>query len=279
MQKNLLFVVIAVLSVGLIGLLIAFEKVSAERDELKRFSEQQQDSLRYLRLKTLGDSLLLSGEDSLALLVFKRADTLFTQSVLAERAQSFIKTRDRLRQNRREEFETLRKKMQTTLRTLLSREEDVRSRDNQLRDMNQEYERLQQEIATLQKELEEKARSIGKLEFKTSRGNAVYYVGDVKDGKANGYGSGLFATGSIYVGTWKDNRKHGTGRYTWKDGSIYDGEYANDMRNGMGTYFFTTGEKYVGEWRNDKREGKGTLYSKNGEVLLDGMWKNDEFVR
>ncbi len=270
---------IAVLGVGLIGLLIAFEKVSSERDDLKRLTEQQRDSLLYLRLETLGDSLLLSGEDSSALLVFKRADALFAQSVLAERAQSFIKTRDSLRQNKREEFETLRKKMQTALRTLLSREEDISSRDNQLRDMNQEYERLQAELATLQKELDEKVRSIGKLEFKTSRGNSVYYVGDVKDGKANGYGSGSFSTGSIYVGTWKDNRKHGTGRYTWKDGSIYDGEYENDYRNGIGTYFFTTGEKYVGEWLNDKREGKGTLYNKNGEVLLDGIWKNDEFVR
>ncbi len=279
MQKNLLFVVIAVLSVGLIGLLIAFEKVSSERDELKRLNEQQQDSLHYLRLKTLGDSLLLSGEDSLAMLVFKHTDTLFAQSTLTTRAKWFIDIRNRLRQNKREEFEALRKKMQATLHLLLSCEEEISSKDNQLRYMNQEYERLQQEIATLQKELEEKARSVGKLEFKTSRGNDVYYVGDVKDGKANGYGSGLFATGSIYVGTWKDNRKHGTGRYTWKDGSVYDGEYVDDMRNGRGTYFFTTGEKYVGEWRNDKREGKGTLYSKNGEVLLDGMWKNDEFVR
>lgn len=279
MQKSASLISISILSVALVGLAVAFATVSSERSDLKRLVERQRDSLLYFRLQSFGDSLLLLGEDSLALLAFERADSLFSQSALTERAQSFINVRDSLRRDRQEEFETLRKKMQTTLRALLSREEDIGSRDNQLRDMNREFERLQQELAALQKELDEKARSIGKLEFKTSRGNSVYYVGDVKDGKANGYGSGSFSTGSIYVGTWKDNRKHGAGRYTWKDGSIYDGEYENDYRNGVGTYFFTTGEKYVGEWVNDKREGKGTLYDKKGEVLLDGIWKNDEFVR
>ncbi len=279
MQKSLSTISIGILSIGLIGLAIAFEKTNRERSELKRMVEQQQDSLFYFRMKTLGDSLLLSGEDSLALQVFKQLDSLFEQSVLTERAKAFLRTRDSLQKENQEVFEALRARMQRTLRTLLSREEDVSSRDNQLRDLKQEYERLQEQLTALQKELDEKVRSIGKLEFKTSRGNSVYYVGDIKNGKANGYGSGSFSTGSIYVGTWKDNRRHGLGRYTWKDGSIYDGEYANDYRNGIGTYYFTTGEKYVGEWVNDKREGKGTLYDKNGAVLLEGMWKNDEFVR
>lgn len=278
MQKQL-SILVGVLTMICIGLGIALARVASERNDLKSLVAKQQDSLLYFRLETLGDSLLLAGNDSLAILTFARADSLFSQSDLTQRAAFFISNRDSLRQNRREEFETLRRKMQQTLRSLLAREEDVRSRDNQLRDMNQEYELLQQELSALQKELEEKVRSIGKLEFKTARGNSVYYVGDVKDGKANGYGSGSFSTGSIYVGTWKDNRKHGTGRYTWKDGSIYDGEYENDYRNGIGTYFFTTGEKYVGEWKNDKREGKGTLYDKNGKVVLEGIWKNDEFVR
>ncbi|MFN3560461.1 MAG: hypothetical protein ACK4XY_08075 [Chloroherpetonaceae bacterium] len=278
MQKQFL-ISLAGLIVICIGLGIALGWVASERRELKSLVAKQQDTLIYFRLETLGDSLLLAGNDSLAILTFARADSLFSQSDLTQRAEFFIRNRDSLRQNRREEFETLRRKMQQTLRSLLAREEDVRSRDNQLRDMNQEYELLQQELSALQKELEEKVRSIGKLEFKTSRGNSVYYVGDVKDGKANGYGSGSFSTGSIYVGTWKDNRKHGTGRYTWKDGSIYDGEYENDYRNGIGTYFFTTGEKYIGEWKNDKREGKGMLYDKNGKVVLEGIWKNDEFVR
>jgi len=279
MQKFLSPISIGILSIGLIGLAIAFEKANRERSELKRLVEQQQDSLSYFRLKTMGDSLLLMGEDSLALRLFRHTDSLFERSVLTERAKLFIHNRDSLQRESQEAFETLRSRMQRTLRTLLSREEDVSSRDNQLRDMKQEYERLQEQLAALQKELDEKVRSIGKLEFKTSRGNSVYYVGDIKNGKANGYGSGSFSTGSIYVGTWKDNRKHGFGRYTWKDGSIYDGEYANDYRNGIGTYYFTSGEKYVGEWVNDKREGKGTLYDKNGDILLEGMWKNDEFVR
>jgi len=279
MQKSLSLISIGILSIALIGLAVAFEKANRERSELKHLVEQQQDSLSYFRLKTMGDSLLLMGEDSLALLLFRHTDSLFERSVLTERAKLFIHNRDSLQRESQEAFETLRSRMQRTLRTLLSREEDVSSRDNQLRDMKQEYERLQEQLAALQKELDEKVRSIGKLEFKTSRGNSVYYVGDIKNGKANGYGSGSFSTGSIYVGTWKDNRKHGFGRYTWKDGSIYDGEYANDYRNGIGTYYFTSGEKYVGEWVNDKREGKGTLYDKNGAVLLEGMWKNDEFVR
>ncbi len=279
MQKYLWVVLMVVFTAALMALIIVVQQVSAERESLKSLVAQKQDSLRYLQLKTIGDSLLLYGNDSLALVTFAQADKLFGQSALMSRAQLFIAMRDSLRQVQQDKFATLQRKVQSTLRSLLLREEDLMLRDTQLRTMNQELEHFQTQLSLLQKELEERARSIGKLEFRTPRGSLVYYVGDIKDGKANGYGSGLFSTGGIYVGTWKDNKRHGTGRYTWKDGNIYDGEYENDYRNGFGTYFFTTGEKYVGEWVNDKREGKGTLYDKDGKIWLDGTWQNDEFVR
>ncbi len=150
-KKNLFVVAIAVLGVGLIGLLITFEKVSSEQDELKRLTVQQRDSLLYFHLKTLGDSLLFLGEDALAQEMFERADKIFGQSALIARAETFINRRDRLRQHRRDEFETLRKSLQSTLRSLLAREEDIRSRDTQLRDMTQAYERLQAELSALKK--------------------------------------------------------------------------------------------------------------------------------
>lgn len=223
--------------------------------------------------------MLLTGNDALALLVYERADSLFGKTTLSERARGFVQRRDSAEKIQRDEVADLRRRMRWALRAALDRQAELNSRDAQLSQTRQELARFKNDLAELKRELEEKSRAVGKLEFKTSRGATVYYVGEIKDGKADGFGSGSFSTGSLYVGTWKDNRKHGTGRYVWKDGSAYEGDYVSDQRDGVGTYFFATGEKYVGEWKNDKRDGKGALYDKNGNILLEGTWKNDEFVR
>ncbi|MEM8527095.1 MAG: hypothetical protein AAGG68_20815 [Bacteroidota bacterium] len=116
------------------------------------------------------------------------------------------------------------------------------------------------------------------LTFKSSKGNEVYYVGAVKEEKANGDGVALLSTGSRYVGSWKDNEKHGTGNFYWQDGAYYEGEYEEDKRNGQGSYHFPSGELYVGGWKNDLRDGEGVFYNKKGRVIAKGVWKEDKLV-
>jgi hypothetical protein len=116
------------------------------------------------------------------------------------------------------------------------------------------------------------------LTFTSRQGNEVYYVGNIKNGKANGRGVALLSSGSRYLGEWENNMKHGVGEFHWPDGASYEGEYENDMRSGQGTYRFPDGSVFVGEWEDDLRSGEGIFYDKKGEVVARGVWEDDELV-
>ena len=116
------------------------------------------------------------------------------------------------------------------------------------------------------------------LTFESSQGNDVFYVGDVRRGKANGNGVALLSSGSRYQGEWRDNRRHGQGTFHWPDGAYYEGQYVEDERDGRGTYHFPDGSVFVGEWEADLRNGEGIYYDKDGEVVARGLWDDDELV-
>ena len=133
------------------------------------------------------------------------------------------------------------------------------------------------QVKNMRRQLENK--SFGEyLTFESSKGSVMNYVGQVKNGKANGRGVALLNTGSRYEGEWRDNERHGQGTFYWTDGQYYVGEYRNDTRHGIGSYYWPNGEKFEGEWANDQRNGQGTFYGKEGEILAKGFWKNDELV-
>mgnify|MGYP001266252789 CR=1 FL=1 len=112
-----------------------------------------------------------------------------------------------------------------------------------------------------------------------SKGNEIYYLGETNEGKANGFGAGLWKKGGHYNGMWKDNLRDGEGTYFWADGEHYEGEFKSDKRNGKGKYTWKNGIYYIGEWKEDKRHGAGVLYEKNGVVRLRGVWENDQFLK
>ncbi len=138
-------------------------------------------------------------------------------------------------------------------------------------------EQAQLEVKRLKAQLSN-SNSSDYLEFKTSKGTKLHYVGAVKNNKANGYGIAILDTGSRYEGQWKNNLRHGQGKFYWNDGEIYEGEYSNDRREGYGTYYWDNGEKYVGEWKEDARNGKGEFYNKRGKLKASGVWENDKLV-
>nr|WP_299382306.1 hypothetical protein [Allomuricauda sp.] len=143
--------------------------------------------------------------------------------------------------------------------------------------LNFALEKAKVQLAQLQKQL--KRKSSGQyLTFTNSKGSLMHYVGQVKDGKANGYGVAILNTGSRYVGEWKDNNRHGEGSFYWADGQYYSGSYANDKRSGKGTYHWPNGEKFVGQWKDDERMGEGAFYGKKGDIVASGVWENDELV-
>jgi len=142
--------------------------------------------------------------------------------------------------------------------------------------------RLREAFSTqvqLSQEIEELKNAYAKMEFDNEDGQHVKYFGEIKAGKANGYGIAFFESKGIYAGYWKDNIRHGKGKYIWANGDTYEGNFVNGKREGYGVYTFASKEKYVGEWDHDVRDGHGTVYAKNGDVLLDGNWDNDHFIR
>lgn len=142
---------------------------------------------------------------------------------------------------------------------------------NDLSDSKQIINELKTKLASKEK--------VQVISFKNEKGNLIHYLGEVRDGKANGGGVGIFDTGGIYKGEWKNNKRHGKGIYEWKDGHKYEGDFVNGEREGQGTYIWSSGEKYVGQWSSGKRNGEGVLYDKDNNVSFSGLWQDDKIKK
>jgi len=143
--------------------------------------------------------------------------------------------------------------------------------------LNFALEKAELQLSSVKNQMQEKI--FGEyITFKSTKGNRLHYVGQVKNKKANGIGIAILDSGSRYEGEWQNNKRHGQGTFYWIDGEHYEGSYKDDLRSGQGTYYWTNGEKYVGNWEKDMRNGKGTFYGKDGKVLTSGVWKDDKLV-
>lgn len=148
-------------------------------------------------------------------------------------------------------------------------------------------EQIQRQMATLLLEEQELKKSLQStqenlpvsIEFVNRKGVKVSYFGEVKNGKANGYGVGFYEGGGVYRGFWMENMRHGQGMYTWKNGDTYEGNYSQGERDGFGIYTFVSGEKYRGDWKSDVREGYGELWSPDGQLQWKGQWQKDKGVK
>jgi len=56
-------------------------------------------------------------------------------------------------------------------------------------------------------------------------GNRGTYVGEYRNGRANGKGSWSFPSGNKYIGEFRDDQFHGQGTYTFSDGQKHVGEF------------------------------------------------------
>jgi hypothetical protein len=80
----------------------------------------------------------------------------------------------------------------------------------------------------------------------------------------------------IYVGEVKNGKADGIGAYTSKQsGTVYSGQFVADTFSGIGTMTWTNGSKYVGEWSNDSGI-KGVMTYSDGRTAI-GTVKNAVF--
>lgn len=82
-----------------------------------------------------------------------------------------------------------------------------------------------------------------------------------------------------YSGSFSGYDISGNGTYVWPNRERYEGKFKKNMRHGKGTMFYKDGTYFYGKWKNNKRNGKGQLYQKNGDLIKDGLWENDVFIK
>lgn len=103
--------------------------------------------------------------------------------------------------------------------------------------------------------------------------NNEKYIGEIKNGKRDGFGIYYFNDGSTYEGAWLNGKKYGKGKYTLPDKRYYEGDWKDDKRHGLGLFVFKDGSEYQGQWKDDKRTGNGNL-SFNDGTEYEGDWLN-----
>ena len=77
------------------------------------------------------------------------------------------------------------------------------------------------------KSISEKEKKVEENVANSIKFNEATYVGEVKKGKANGFGVFTFSDGSIYEGKVSKNRIKGEGKYTDSQGNVYEGKFKN----------------------------------------------------
>jgi hypothetical protein len=238
------------------------KKLQNEAYQKLILDKQRTDSL-FIYYKTIqkAQNYFLQDQDSLALELLK------PYGKISDSIQNHIQ------QIRR--FNKLNRDVENSLNSENKREQ-IQKRDA-IADILAENIIVKNELALVKYELDDLKKPKAMLDLVSSKGVKFQYIGQVKNGSANGFGIGLFESGSVYKGFWKDNMRHGKGVFTWKDGERYEGNYLQDKREGEGDYYWKNGEFYKGQWREDKRNGVGKLYKKSGKIKKEGFWVDDEY--
>ncbi|MCL6265907.1 MORN repeat-containing protein [Flagellimonas myxillae] len=279
-QFNKFVYFLLALTIGFAG--FYFIKAKNLQQQLESEKEMQQDiaSIDVVEEEDLTaiDAMIIDGDDySEALKAYQEK---YEEHQAAEEAELQLRislTQKLLELDRKPQQDSAIAELQQRLDSLTTVIETAPKEVQQYDSLNFVLEKSKVQIARMQRQLKQK--SFGEyLTFTNAKGSQMHYVGQVKDGKANGYGVAILSTGSRYIGEWKNNERHGEGSFYWADGQYYSGNYVNDKRSGEGTYHWPNGEKFVGLWKDDERMGEGAFYGKKGDIVASGVWENDELV-
>ncbi len=125
------------------------------------------------------------------------------------------------------------------------------------------------DLLTFLENSSEAKRKIKEIDFLGGK-----YIGEVENGKYNGYGKLMLDNGDMYEGDFVNGLKSGQGNYYFADGSHYKGQFSLDMMTGQGNMDYVNGDSYHGDFVNGLREGEGQIIYSNGEYY-QGMFSND----
>jgi hypothetical protein len=97
------------------------------------------------------------------------------------------------------------------------------------------------------------------------------YVGEVRGGRAHGYGSYRDRSGRSYEGTWERGFMSGSGLLRTPDGRDYEGEVRDGVPYGKGQEAAVDGTSYRGAFKGGLRDGLGVLTKSDG-TNVTGIW-------
>ncbi len=102
------------------------------------------------------------------------------------------------------------------------------------------------------------------------------YIGQYKDDLPDGHGTETFPEGHRYIGQFKDGKYHGQGDFAFSNRNRYAGDFRDGKPNGRGRYSFANGDVYEGEFRNGLRSGRGSFTYADGEKYV-GEFQDGDF--
>ncbi len=106
-----------------------------------------------------------------------------------------------------------------------------------------------------------------------SEGVTIKWNGNLKNDKADGFGTAIkYKNGkyeSTYEGEYKNGIREGKGKFTHADGSVKTGTFVNGQLTGRGIAETEDGHRYDGEFINYRMHGKGKIEYANG-ASFDG---------
>ncbi|WP_281540239.1 MORN repeat-containing protein [Maribacter aestuarii] len=278
-RKRTIFIYTTIAAIAISALFFVVKSIRLQRrlEDITQKQAQEMREMRTYRQLLKIDSILAKGEYETALRAYS-SEIEDKDMVDNSAIQLRIAVAEQLLQFKAGEVLNRGEMIQLdSLDSIQSNRSLLKKEVNAYDSLNFALEKAKVQLRGMREQL--RTKSFGEyLNFKSSKGDQMHYVGQVKNNQANGLGVAILNTGSRYEGEWKGNQRHGEGTFYWPDGEYYVGSYLNDKRNGLGTYYWPNGEKYVGQWKDDKRNGKGAFYGKDGDAITKGVWKNDKLI-
>ncbi|WP_052444832.1 MORN repeat-containing protein [Flammeovirga sp. OC4] len=248
--------------------------------------EKKEVELEILSIKSKADSLLLLHQYDTALHYYGIMDSISNTTDYTEQAWSYINEQklpfDKINQLEKRYYhkeihiKNLKKNQEYLYDSIKFYKKNNQVLAKRKGDLEENIEHNQKEIKNLKKELILKEKEINRLEIVNHDGAEIKYIGEVLDGKANGFGYAVFEKKGFYEGYWENNSRNGQGQYTWENGDRYEGNFKNGTREGFGVYYFESGERYEGFWSGNLREGFGVIFDKEDKKIFEGIWKKDK---
>jgi antitoxin component YwqK of YwqJK toxin-antitoxin module len=110
--------------------------------------------------------------------------------------------------------------------------------------------------------------------------NNESYEGEFVDGIYDGRGTYYWKNGNVkFVGNWKNNKRHGKGKIYENNSLIFNGMWKDNHKNGIGQEFENGSLIFDGIWKNDKKNGYGKEYDDVENLIKEGIWEENKFIK